>query len=119
MPTVLPEAMKSVFAHWFVKQIAKHSAMMKALNLRRQKVVLFPPGRCLHMYRDDVGVSCVEVPCTFFNEFDVTRTMIDNHKPLSSTGYCFAMLEHMRVRLGNPHFRFKNDMRNLPPPANR
>jgi len=45
----------------------------------RAQPVLFPPGKCLHLYRDGRGVSCSYVPATFFSELDVTRTMLDDH----------------------------------------
>jgi pimeloyl-ACP methyl ester carboxylesterase len=38
---------------------------------------VFPPGKCIHFYRDGSGVSGSYVPNTFFSEIDVTRRMID------------------------------------------
>lgn len=69
---LLPEAKRGNFEGWFAKQMARSAKRMRERGLERQKVVLFPPGRCIHMYRDGVGVSCVQVPCTFFNQLDVT-----------------------------------------------
>ena len=38
---------------------------------------LFPPGQCIHFYRDGVGVSVNVVPNTFFGEIDFNRRMLD------------------------------------------
>ena len=75
MPILLPEDKKSDFVDWFEKQAEKSISPISGLE--RKEVQLWPPGRCLHFYRDGVGVSCVKVPCTLFNEFDVARTMLD------------------------------------------
>ena len=70
----------------------------------RQDVVLFPPGKCIHIYRDGVGVSACEVPCDFFKEIDVTRTMVDDH--LTVPGYDKLLTELMRAHLSDSKFRF-------------
>jgi hypothetical protein len=38
---------------------------------------LYPPGKCVHFYRDGSGISGNFVPNTFFAEIDVTRRMVD------------------------------------------
>jgi hypothetical protein len=43
----------------------------------RIEVDLFPPGKCVHFYRDGVNFSACYVPNTFFSEIDVSRRMID------------------------------------------
>jgi hypothetical protein len=53
----------------------------------------------------------VEVPCTLFNEFDVTRTMVDDH--LVPTGYNMVLLETMRSHLKDTQFEFRNDVMTL------
>lgn len=35
---------------------------------KRKEPVLFPPGDCIHFYRDGSGISGSYVPCDFFNE---------------------------------------------------
>ena len=42
----------------------------------RLDVELFPPGKCVHFYRDGVGYSASFVPNTFFSEIDLSRSMI-------------------------------------------
>jgi hypothetical protein len=39
--------------------------------------VLFPPGKCVHYYRDGNGFTGSVVPNNFFSEIDVSRRMID------------------------------------------
>lgn len=43
----------------------------------RLEVELFPPGKCVHLYRDGVGFSGCYVPNSFCSEIDVSRRMID------------------------------------------
>jgi hypothetical protein len=43
----------------------------------RADVELFPPGKCIHFYRDGAGISGCFVPNDFFSEIDVSRRMID------------------------------------------
>jgi len=38
---------------------------------------VFPPGQCIHFYRDGYGFSGNIVPNDFFSEIDVSRRMID------------------------------------------
>jgi Lipase (class 3) len=38
---------------------------------------VYPPGKCIHFYRDGSGITGNYVPNTFFSEIDVTRRMID------------------------------------------
>ena len=53
----------------------------------------------------------VEVPCTLFQEFDISRTMVDDH--LVPTGYNPILLETMRTHLKDSRFEFKNDVASL------
>lgn len=43
----------------------------------RAEVDLFPPGKCVHFYRDGINFSASYVPNTFFSEIEVSRRMID------------------------------------------
>jgi hypothetical protein len=71
-------------------------------------VVLFPPGKCIHLYRDGTGISGAYVPCTFFNEIDVNRTMILDHG--TADGYDTVFHELMRGHLHQIHFKFPHDV---------
>ncbi len=37
-------------------------------RVKKKEPVLFPPGDCIHFYRDGCGISGSYVPCDFFNE---------------------------------------------------
>jgi len=67
-------------------------------------IVLFPPGECIHFYRDGSGISGSYVPCTFFNEIDIARTCVDDH--LISSGYRRVFLSLMRDFTKDDHFSF-------------
>lgn len=95
--------------------------------------ILFPPGECIHFYRDGSGISGTYVNCDFFNEvsscstihfhqsadsmhlidipiprlnaqIDVARTMVDDH--LISSGYRRIFLSLMRDFHKDDHFSF-------------
>jgi hypothetical protein len=70
---------------------------------KRLKTVLHPPGTCVHFYRDGVGISGSYVPCAFFNEIDVARTMVGDHL---TSGYRKIFLEVVRSFLADDHFSF-------------
>mmetsp|Transcript_11327 Transcript_11327/g.18232 ORF Transcript_11327/g.18232 Transcript_11327/m.18232 type:complete len:155 (+) Transcript_11327:3-467(+) len=103
---LLPEEKKEDVMKWFMDQIDKNMKLITGLE--RRDVVLYPPGKCIHFYRDGVGISAVEAPCDLFNEFDVTRTMVDDH--LVPTGYEIVLTETMRSHLKNSKFNFNNDV---------
>jgi pimeloyl-ACP methyl ester carboxylesterase len=80
--------------------------LLKPKTEERVPPVLFPPGKCVHFYRDGHSISGSIAPCTFFGEIDVTRTMVDDH--LISTGYGKIFLDLMRVYHDDENFRFED-----------
>jgi len=52
-------------------------ATVKTEKSNRLKPELYPPGKCIHFYRDGYGISAAHVPNDFFEEIDVNRRMID------------------------------------------
>jgi len=74
---------------------------IKKPTSKRAKVELFPPGEILHIYRDGRGVSAAYAPCDFFDEIDVSRTMIDDHL---ISGYDKIFLELLRDYHGDQHY---------------
>lgn len=76
-------------------------------NPKRMEVVLFPPGRCIHFYRDGFGVTGSIVPCTFFDELEVTRRLVDDH--LFDSGYIKIFLELMRQYRNDNYYTFEAD----------
>jgi hypothetical protein len=80
---------------------------IKETTTDRLEPVLFPPGKCIHFYRDGAGVSVTYSPCTFFNELVVSRTCLRDH--LMVGGYNRIFLRVMREQ-DNPHFVFENSL---------
>ena len=79
------------------------SARIKKQSARRMIPRLYPPGKCIHFYRDGVAVSGALTPATSFNEIDVSRTMIDDHY---IEGYRRIFLGVMRKFHNDEHFSF-------------
>lgn len=65
---------------------------------------LYPPGQCIHLYRDGCGMTGCYVPNSFFSEIDISRRMIDDH--LFHSGYEHSLLEIARQIEKDHHFRF-------------
>lgn len=102
-----------ISAEWKVDRIkwvkeTLEKSVQPVRGLPRRELELFPPGKCIHLYRDGIGISAVEVPCTFFNELDVTRTMVDDH--LIPSGYNRLFLELTRMHKHDSKFQFPNDV---------
>lgn len=81
---------------------------MDKISKDRSTVQLFPPGKCIHMFRDGQGVSLRYTPCDFFRDFDVCFTMVDDH--LVSTGYNRLFHEFVRDKNKNSRFFFRNNV---------
>jgi hypothetical protein len=61
---------------------------------KRMEQLLYPPGTCIHLFRDGSGFQATYTSCSFFDSIDLSRTMIDDH--LIPTGYHRAFLELLR-----------------------
>jgi hypothetical protein len=79
---------------------------VKAPTTKRMEPILFPPGKCIHFYRDGSGVSGSVVPCDFFNELVISRRMVDDH--LFFSGYQQIFLELMRLHHQDHNFQFES-----------
>lgn len=99
--TTLDDAMALVDAG--IERFAKPKIRERTTD--RLSPVLFPPGTCIHFYRDGAGVSATYSPCTFFDELIISRTCVRDH--LMIGGYSQIFLNVMREQ-GNPHFTFEN-----------
>eukprot|EP00956_Cyclotella_meneghiniana_P009233 scaffold12677_cov63-Cyclotella_meneghiniana.AAC.3 len=75
-------------------------------DFKKMEPMLFPPGTCIHFYRDGSGISGTYTPCTFYNEIDVARTMVEDH--LISSGYRRIFLSAMRDFRQDDHFSFES-----------
>ena len=78
------------------------------ITKERKPPVLYPPGNCIHIYRDGIGFSGTYTPCSFFDQIDVSRTMVDDH--LIPTGYHRAFLDLLRDNTKNLNFDFDHDV---------
>jgi len=77
---------------------------IKKPTSERKEVELFPPGACIHIYRDGNGVSGAIAPCTFFGDILISRRMIDDH--LTESGYKNIFLDLMRQYHSDYHYTF-------------
>lgn len=86
---------KGAVLDWAKEHIEK-DIKPKVGKEKRERIsnVLIPPGICLHFYRDGVGYSGVYTPCSFFDNIDISRTLIDDH--LILRGYHRALVSVMR-----------------------
>jgi hypothetical protein len=66
-------------AEELIMPLLKDYASSTVKQERTEKLTpeLYPPGKCVHFYRDGSGISGNYVPNTFFDEIDVTRRMVD------------------------------------------
>lgn len=87
-----------------VNQAMEQYVHIPPQTTQRISPILYPPGSCVHFYRDGVGISGAISPCTFFGTIDVSRTMIHDH--LIGKGYRRIFLEIMRHHLDDAHFSF-------------
>ena len=51
----------------------------KMKEFQRIEPVLFPPGTCVHFFRDGSGISGTYTPCTFYDEVSSTALYISLH----------------------------------------
>jgi hypothetical protein len=63
----------------FLREKMEEAHQQKKVESERVPVELYPPGKCIHLFRDGAGISATYVPCTFFKALDVSRTMVQDH----------------------------------------
>jgi Lipase (class 3) len=78
----------------------------------RLPIVLYPPGTCIHMFRDGSGFTATYTPCAFFNRVEYSRTLVDDH--LIPPGYHKAMLGMLRDARDNLNDDFEHDLIAIP-----
>ena len=109
IPFELPEDKVNDATQWVTDYLSKEIAPgISKINSDRSEIQLFPPGKCIHMYRNGQGVSMHYVPCDMFDQFDVCYTMVDDH--LIPTGYNRLMHDFARDRIPDSTFFFRNDI---------
>lgn len=107
-PGIMPESacdyIISLADSWFESYV---KPTIHVTTTKRKKCILFPPGTCIHFYRDGSGITGSQPPCTFFDEIDLVRTMVDDH--LIDNGYRRIFLELMRQYRCDHNFKFEED----------
>lgn len=112
IPFELPQDKVNEAVDWVTEYLAKEvQPGMEKITKERSEVQLFPPGKCIHLFRNGQGVSMHYVPCEFFSEFDVCYSMVDDH--LIPTGYNRLMHEVAREKNCDSTFSFRNDVNAL------
>lgn len=91
-------------AQTILKSIDKETLRPQSeIPRKRMQPILFPPGKCIHLYRDGFGISGNVVPCNFFGALDFNRRMLHDHL---YTGYKIIFLDLMRQHTDNHSFQF-------------
>lgn len=73
-----------------------------------KNIHLFPPGTCIHMYRDGVSFQGNFVPCNSFDDIEIVNRMIDDH--LLDTGYYAALSTFIRNLKKDYNWNFEYDI---------
>jgi hypothetical protein len=103
-----PEEQKHVVVKYIERALDDDFEKYRVVNRSLVEVVLFPPGKCIHLYDDGPSYSAAYVPCTFFDKIDVTRTMIKDHT--TAGGYSRVFHEMMRNHLDDCCFTFPHSV---------
>ena len=80
--------------------LSKHlqNTILKDRPEPRMVPELYPPGQCIHLFRDGCGMTGCYVPNTFFSEIDITRRMIDGAYE-SYIEFVFIFLSYLLIDL--------------------
>ena len=103
-----PEDQRKFVVAQIEKKLDEDYGKYKVNRSSSAKVVLFPPGKCIHLYNDGPSYSASYVPCTFFDKIDVTRTMLNDHR--TGGGYSRVLHEMMRSHLDDMNFQFPHSV---------
>jgi hypothetical protein len=74
---------------------------------KRMEVELFPPGKIIHFYRDGYGITGSVTPCTFFDELELSRRLLDDH--FFEKGYQRMFLDLMRQFHSDNFYTFERE----------
>ena len=76
--------------------------------------LLFPPGDCIHLYRDSTQWQCVYMPCIKFDEIEAVGHLVWDH--LIPSGYYVGLLQYVRGLTRDWNWSFDPDLMKLPVP---
>ena len=112
IPFELPQDKVDEALGWVSENLAKNvKPDIEKVSRERSDVQLFPPGKCIHMWRNGAGVSMHYVPCDFFNQMDVCPSMVSDH--LIPSGYNRILHDIAREKNKDSTFFFRNDVNAL------
>lgn len=106
MPFLLPNDLIENIINFARKTLKKNvkTISKSVVDTNRMEIELFPPGECIHFFRDGSGVTATHSPCDFFDSIDITRTMVGDH--MVPGGYNKLFLDVMRDHKDDLHFSF-------------
>jgi Lipase (class 3) len=109
----LTEKILNGIKNWIViSDEDKNTTLKETLAEKFVPPVLFPPGECIHLYRDGTGWRMVYYPCSNFTAIEGVPYMVDDH--LIPTGYYRGLLEYIRAVKDDLNWRFDTDLMDLP-----
>jgi Lipase (class 3) len=108
----LTEKVMSSLKDWLTLADVENTTLKSVLAKKIVPPVLFPPGECVHLYRDGMGWQGVYYPCFNFKAIEGVLFMVDDH--LIPTGYYQGLLGYIRGLRSELNWRFKPDLIDLP-----
>ena len=97
---------------WIASSDVVNDTMKSKLAEKVVRPVLFPPGECIHLYRDGTSWQGVYYPCRNINAIQGVRYMIDDH--LIPTGYYRGFLGFIRSLKNDMNWQFQPDLTEIP-----
>ena len=111
-PATLVDSVMSTIMNWIATSDVVNETMKAALAEKVATPVLFPPGECIHFYRDTTSWQGVYYPCRNFNALEGVRYMVDDH--LIPTGYYRGLLGYIRGLKNDLNWQFQPDSAEIP-----
>lgn len=111
---LLPPVDKDAILKWANDTLTKkYRPHFEQIPKERMEQELYPPGTCIHFWRNGVGYSATYTPCyhEVFGEVEFSRSLIDDH--LLEPGYHPALLSMAREMKGDWNFDFDHDLMRL------
>ena len=93
---------------WANETLVKNYLPYLEKSRERIEQVLYPPGNCIHLWRNGAGWSGTYTPCSFFDSVEYSRTFLNDH--LIDTGYHPALLGLAREENNDWNFHFDHDL---------
>lgn len=107
--SLFPVVDKKQVMKWANDTLQKnYKPYFETITKERSEQELYPPGTCIHLFRNGNGWDGTYTPCSFFNEVEGSRTLISDH--LIPPGYHPALLSLAREKIGDLSFNFHHDL---------